>query len=62
MHQILRVTDYADIELVFNFAHEIWNTHFVSIVGQEQVDYMLVKYQCVSAIRNQMAKASSIAS
>lgn len=26
-------------------AKEIWNQHFVPIIGQDQVDYMLNKFQ-----------------
>ncbi len=31
----------TDIETITQLAHKIWNDHYVSIVGQEQVDYML---------------------
>ncbi len=31
----------ADIDTITQLAHKIWNDHYVSIVGQEQVDYML---------------------
>lgn len=36
-------------------AHEIWNQHFVSIIGQEQVDYMLNEFQSPSAIMGQLS-------
>lgn len=35
-------------------ANEIWNQHFVPIIGQAQVDYMLQKFQCYEAMTDQM--------
>ncbi|MBF0265104.1 MAG: GNAT family N-acetyltransferase [Gammaproteobacteria bacterium] len=43
-----------DINTVANLAHEIWNQHFVPIIGQAQVDYMLEKFQSVDAISEQI--------
>ena len=40
-------------ELV-NLATEIWREHYESIIGQEQVDYMLEKFQSAKAIAEQM--------
>ncbi len=37
-------------------AREIWNEHFLPIIGQAQVDYMLDKFQSEQAIRHQMAE------
>ena len=55
MLEMLRVTRSADIDSVVVLAHEIWNKHFVPIVGQEQVDYMLRKFQSARAIARQIA-------
>ncbi len=55
MPEMVRVTDRADIDSVADLAHEIWNRHFVPIVGQEQVDYMLAKFQSAPAIGEQIA-------
>jgi len=55
MLEMLRVTRSADIDSVTVLAHEIWNKHFVPIVGQEQVDYMLRKFQSAPAIARQTA-------
>ena len=38
-----------------DLAKTIWNQHFVSIIGQEQVDYMLKKFQSIEAIRSQLS-------
>lgn len=35
-------------------AKEIWNQHYVQIIGQDQVDYMLDKFQSESAIDTQI--------
>ena len=43
-----------EIDAVAVLAHEIWNQHFPSIIGQEQVDYMLAELQSASAISRQI--------
>ena len=50
-----RVEDDSGIDAVAALAHEIWNGHFVPIIGQAQVDYMLDKFQSARAIRAQIA-------
>ena len=49
------VTDPAEIESVAALAHEIWNQHFVPIIGQAQVDFMLDKFQSAQAISGQIS-------
>ena len=48
------VTDSMAIALVAGLAKEIWNQHFVSIIGQHQVDYMLEQFQSAEAIQTQL--------
>ena len=48
------VTDEAMIHTLSALAHEIWNQHYVSIIGQAQVDYMLDKFQSPTVIREQV--------
>lgn len=43
------------VQTVARLAHEIWTDHYVPIVGQAQVDYMLERFQSVEAITQQMA-------
>jgi RimJ/RimL family protein N-acetyltransferase len=50
--KIVRTT--ADIQLVANLAHTIWNEHYVPIVGQDQVSYMLKTFQSAGAIEKQI--------
>jgi len=44
-----------DIDKVSELAYEVWNQHFVAIIGQEQVDYMLDKFQNSNAIARQIS-------
>ena len=49
-----KVDNESCIRNVASLAHEIWNQHFVPIIGQAQVDYMLDKFQSVNAITKQL--------
>lgn len=40
--------------IVSMLAREIWNEHFVDIIGQDQVDYMLGKFQNPEVIQSQI--------
>lgn len=37
----LILADQSHIDTISKLAHTIWNTHYVPIIGQEQVNYML---------------------
>ena len=43
-----------EIQTVAQLAHKIWNQHYVPIIGHEQVDYMLDKFQDADAIAQQI--------
>ena len=51
---IKQVSSKADIKIVAILAHKIWNQHYVPIIGQDQVDYMVAKFQSESSISNQL--------
>ncbi len=51
---IKEVQSLADIQIIANLAHSIWNEHYVPIIGQEQVDYMVSSFQSTNAIENQI--------
>ena len=51
---IKQVTSSQDIKTVAQLAHEIWTHHYVPIIGQDQVDYMLDKFQDADAIKHQI--------
>ena len=44
-----------DIPTIYALAVKIWNHHYVPIVGQEQVDYMLAKIYSNEDLTNQMS-------
>lgn len=46
----------SEIETTAQLAHKIWNQHYISIIGQDQVDYMVEKFQSVQAISDQFKK------
>ena len=56
MPEFVKVTTENEISTVADLAHEIWNEHYVKIIGQAQVDYMLARFQSRSAIREQIEK------
>ena len=44
------------IAQVAKLAKDIWNQHYLPMIGNEQVDYMLDKFQSESAIEQQIAE------
>ena len=52
--KIKRVTTPSQADLVSGLAKTIWYDHYSPIIGKEQVDYMLGKYQTSKAIQSQM--------
>ena len=54
MIRFIEVHSKQQIADVANLAQEIWQEHYVPIVGQEQIDYMLEKFQCERAITKQL--------
>lgn len=55
MAQFRPVKSQEDVVITARLAHEIWNEHYVNIIGQAQVDYMLDKIQSEHAIAEQVA-------
>lgn len=43
-----------DILQVVNLADEIWRAHYIPILGESQVKYMLEKFQSKEAVKNQI--------
>ncbi len=54
MITIHKVKTAGDIKTTAKLAFKIWNQHFVPIIGQEQVDYMLEKFQSERAMKDQV--------
>jgi GNAT superfamily N-acetyltransferase len=46
----------TDLGIISNMAREIWDVHYVSMIGQEQVDYMLGKFYNHQSLLEQMHK------
>ncbi len=49
-----KIVSHEDIEALVALAKEIWEDHFTSLIGGDQVAYMLETYQSVTAITNQI--------
>ena len=54
--EFIAVNSTAQIQQVATLAQEIWTKHYTSIIGSEQVRYMLDNYQSTSAITSQIAE------
>lgn len=55
-YEIKPVISDAEIHSLEALAKEIWNQHFVPIIGQGQVDYMLKKFQSFEPIKRQISE------
>lgn len=53
--KLIPVKEIEQIEILSKLACEIWNQHFVPIIGQAQVDYMLNKFLSPKALTEQIA-------
>ena len=53
--EIIRVTEQHEITAVSAMAEEIWRQHFIPIIGEAQVKYMLAKFQSDEAITDQIS-------
>ncbi len=47
-------TSASQVKLLSDLAKEIWEHHYIPIVGADQVAYMLDKFQSAEPIRNQL--------
>jgi GNAT superfamily N-acetyltransferase len=51
---MLTVSTATQIAEVARMAHEVWNEHYVPLIGQAQVDYMVAKFQSAEAMQSQI--------
>ncbi|MDJ0644683.1 MAG: GNAT family N-acetyltransferase [Flavobacteriaceae bacterium] len=51
---IVKVLNPEQVKTTAEIAHTIWNHHYVPIIGQDQVDYMLEHLQSERAISEQI--------
>ena len=52
------VSDKKQIRLIESLANEIWYEHYIPIIGVDQVEYMLKKFQSFKAISQQIKDGS----
>lgn len=52
--QILPVKTDQEIHDVARLAEEIWHQHFTPIIGEDQVNYMVEKFQSYPALKSQI--------
>lgn len=50
----IKISTEHQIKVVESLAREIWTEHYISIIGKEQVDYMLGRFQSKHAISQQI--------
>lgn len=56
---IIKATEPKQISIINNLAEQIWHEHFTPIIGQQQVLYMLEKFQSATVISQQIANGFS---
>lgn len=56
----LTIAQEKDLDTIAKLAHFIWNDHYVNIVGQAQVDYMLDKMYNPESLLEQLNKKNHI--
>ena len=54
MATLIKVSTYRSITELARLAGEIWNEYFPPLIGQDQVDYMVEKFQSIEAINEQI--------
>jgi GNAT superfamily N-acetyltransferase len=52
--ELVPVTSAAQVADVARMAHQVWNEHYVPLIGQAQVDYMVAKFQSAEAMQSQI--------
>lgn len=53
--QIRTASTDADIRAIAELADEIWHEYFPSVISEEQIDYMVDKFQSYDAIKSAVA-------
>lgn len=57
--QLKNVQSPEEIKIAAALADEIWHQHYGALLGTEQVDYMVEKFQSESAISKQIAEGTA---
>ncbi len=53
--RVTKIENLLELQVVQELAVNIWNDHYVSIIGQEQVNYMLGRFYLLDALEQQVA-------
>ena len=51
---IIEVSTENHMDIIESLAREIWTEHYNPIIGKQQVDYMLARYQSKQAVKEQI--------
>lgn len=54
MMEIILAEETSHIKVIEKLAYNIWNQHYIPIIGKTQVDYMVSKFQSAKAIMEQI--------
>ncbi len=54
MIEFIKTDSEEKIKELENLAQEIWNEHYIKILSQEQIDYMLENFQSEKALKEQI--------
>ncbi len=49
-----------ELKELARLAHRIWNDHYIPIIGQRQVDYMLEKIYSIDSLKDQIYNKNNI--
>jgi ribosomal protein S18 acetylase RimI-like enzyme len=52
---IIEASTENHVDIIESLAREIWTEHYIPIIGEQQVGYMLARYQSKQAIKEQIA-------
>ncbi len=59
MTQITIAKNESDYNTIARLAEIVWKEHYTPIIGNQQVDYMLDKFQSANAIKNQVSEGAA---
>jgi len=54
IYNMIPIKSQEQIKIFAKMAEIVWNEHFTSIIGKEQVDYMLERFQSENAVTDQI--------
>lgn len=52
--KFIKANSDKELSLIETLAKSIWREHYIPIIGEAQVEYMLKKYQSVSSMKDQL--------